>query len=71
MRKLDNKFLVNFLRFYVGTKYNKTLYSYFNINKSTTCHWKQKGIPQKYLKVFKEIEGDKNIYELFNEIYPK
>ena len=71
MRKLDSKFLVNFLRFYVVTKYNKTLYTYFDISKSTTCHWRQRGIPQKYLKIFKENEGDKNIFELFDEIYPK
>jgi hypothetical protein len=62
---------IKFIQFYLLCKYNKSIESYFFVSKSTVSNWRKRGIPIKYLNIFKSIEKSNDIHILFEKIYPK
>jgi hypothetical protein len=60
---------LKFIQFFISVKYNKTIEEYFIVQKSTVSNWRKRGIPKKYVSIFIDREGNKNIYELFQLIY--
>lgn len=64
--KIDLKFIT----FYLKSLYNKNVYEYFNVQKSTISNWKKRGVPHKYVSFFTKNEESEDIYVLFKKIYP-
>lgn len=62
---------IKFIQFYASSFHNKTIEEYFHVKKSTVSNWRKRGMPDKYLKIFIDIEGSNNIHELIDRIYLK
>ncbi len=60
---------LKFIQFFISVKYNKTIEEYFIVQSSTVSNWRKRGIPKKYISIFIDREGNKNIYELFKILY--
>lgn len=60
---------LKFIQFFISVKYNKTIEEYFIVQSSTVSNWRKRGVPKKYISIFIDREGNKNIYELFKVIY--
>ncbi len=60
---------LKFIQFFISVKYNKTIDEYFIVQSSTVSNWRKRGIPKKYISIFIDREGNKNIYELFKILY--
>ena len=61
---------MNFINFFIRTKYDLSLEEYYNVQKSTVSNWRKRKIPKKYIDNFSNREGSDNIYKLFQIIYP-
>jgi hypothetical protein len=62
---------LNFIQFYIYSKYEKSLEDYFFVGKSTVSNWRKRGLPKKYINIFIDKEKSKDIYQLFERLYPK
>ena len=41
------RFYMNFINFFIRTKYDLSLEEYYNVQKSTVSNWRKRKIPQK------------------------
>lgn len=62
---------LKFIEFYVRSLYNKSVEEYFHVERSTVSNWRRRGMPDRYCKLFVDIEKNDDIYSLFELIYPK
>lgn len=60
---------LKFIEFFIRSMYDKSIEQYFHVNKSTVSNWRKRGIPNRYILTFTDIEKSDNIYELFKRIY--
>jgi DNA-binding transcriptional regulator YiaG len=40
---------MNFINFFIRTKYDLSLEEYYNVQKSTVSNWRKRKIPKKYI----------------------
>lgn len=60
---------LKFIEFYVRSMCDKSIEQYFHVNKSTVSNWRKRGMPNRYILTFIDIEKSDNIFELFKKIY--
>lgn len=61
---------LKFIQFYINSMYNKSVEEYFHVKRSTVSNWRNKKMPDRYFKIFIDMEKSSNIKELFDRIYP-
>ena len=54
---------INFIKFFIRTKYDLSVEEYYNVQKSTVSGWKKRNIPKKYIDNFIHREKSDNIHE--------
>ena len=62
---------LKFIQFYVESIYNKSVEEYFHVERSTVSNWRKRGMPNRYLLTFIDMEKSDDIFELFSRIYTK
>ena len=66
----DNNIDLDFIEFYVKKRYSQKLSEYYSVSKTIITAWR-KTFPQNRLYEFIIREDERNIYTLFNRLYPK
>jgi len=62
---------IKFIQFYTQAIHNKSIEEYFHVERSTVSNWKKRGMPNRYLLTFIDMEKSDDIFELFQRIYVK
>ncbi len=60
---------LKFIQFYVESLYEKSVEEYFHVKRSTVSNWRKRGMPDRYYKIFVDMEKNDDIYQLFKRIY--
>ena len=60
---------LKFIEFYIRSLYDKSIEQYFHVQKSTVSNWRKRGMPNRYILTFIDLENSDDIYELFKKIY--
>jgi hypothetical protein len=60
---------INFIEFYIKSRYSLKLEEYFEVNKSVSSKWRNESFPERRLKEFSYREGTLDLKELFGRIY--
>ena len=60
---------LKFIEFYIRSLYDKSIEQYFHVQKSTVSNWRKRGMPNRYILTFIDLEKSDDIYELYKKIY--